>query len=147
MLRKIVCFAFVGVMGFLVDYGIVVGIVSGLGGSPYIARFFSFMGAVATTCLLNSKLTFREQKAKYSGLQGFFVYTGLMLFGLACNYAVYALLLHFVFATPTPLTLLFAVACGSLAGMCVNFTLCHFWFFADKSSPEKYRVNDGMSTE
>jgi len=137
MIRKILCFAFVGVCGFLVDYGIVLLIVSGLGGSPYIARFFSFMGAVATTCLLNSKLTFREQKAKYCGVYGFLVYTALMLFGLACNYTAYALLLFFAFpAPPTPLTLLSAVACGSLAGMCINFTLCHFWFFADQPLPK-----------
>jgi len=133
MIRKIICFAFVGICGFLVDYGIVLLIVSGLGDSPYLARFFSFLGAVATTCLLNSKLTFREQKAKYRGTCGFLVYSGLMLFGLACNYMVYALLLYFVFpASPTPFMLLAAVACGSLAGMFVNFASCHFWFFADQ---------------
>ncbi|MCL2622901.1 MAG: GtrA family protein [Planctomycetaceae bacterium] len=133
MIRKIFCFAFVGVCGFLVDCGIVLLIVSGFGGSPYYARFFSFVGAVATTCLLNSKLTFREQKPKYNGACGFLIYTGLMLFGLACNYTAYALLLYFVFPeSPTALALLAAVACGSLAGMFVNFTSCHFWFFADQ---------------
>ena len=137
MIQKIVCFAFVGVCGFLVDYGIVLLIVAGLGGSPYIARFFSFLGAVATTCLLNSKLTFRKQKARYQGVPGFLIYTGLMLFGLAWNYTAYALLLYFVFpASPTPLALLAAVACGSLAGMTVNFASCHFWFFAGQVVPE-----------
>ncbi len=137
MTRKIACFAFVGVCGFLVDYAVVLLIVSGFGGSPYLARFFSFMAAVATTCLLNSKLTFREQKAKYSGVHGFLVYTGLMLFGLVCNYAAYALLLRFVFPSPpTAFALLLAVACGSLAGMFVNFALCHFWFFTAKTVSE-----------
>lgn len=132
MIRKIFCFAFVGVCGFLVDYGIVLLIVSVFGGSPYFARFFSFMGAVATTCMLNSKLTFRKQKARYHGVYGFLVYTGLMLFGLACNYTAYASLLYFILTSPTPFALLAAVACGSLAGMFVNFASCHFWFFADR---------------
>lgn len=137
MIRKLACFAFVGVCGFLVDYGIVLLIVSGLGGSPYTARFFSFTGAVATTCILNSKLTFRENKAKYSGIRGFVVYAGLMLFGLACNYTAYALLLRFIFpAPPTPLMLLPAVACGSVAGMFVNFASCHFWFFSSRTASE-----------
>lgn len=138
MTRKLACFAFVGVCGFLVDYGIVLLIVSGFGGSPYIARFFSFLGAVTTTCVLNSKLTFRENKAKYSGVRGFAVYTGLMLFGLACNYTAYALLLRFVFPVPpTSLMLLLAVACGSVAGMFVNFASCHFWFFSSQTAPKK----------
>ena len=131
MIRKIVCFAFVGGCGFLVDYGTVLLIVTGFGGSPYVARLFSFMGAVATTCLLNSKWTFREQKARYHGVPGFLVYAGLMLFGLIWNYVAYVLLLHFILPVPpTPFALLAAVAGGSLAGMTVNFASCDFWFFA-----------------
>ena len=138
MIKKILCFGFVGLCGFLVDYGIVVLIVTGMHGSPYIARIFSFLGAVATTCLLNSKLTFRKQKARYAGLRGFLVYAGLMLFGLGYNYTAYALLLHFVFPfPPTPGMLLLAVACGSLAGMCINFMLCHCWFFASNPVTER----------
>ena len=136
MIRKILCFAFVGICGFFVDYGVVLLIVFGFGGSPYLARVFSFLCAVATTCWLNSNLTFREQQAKYRGVHGFMIYAGLMLFCLACNYTVYALLLYFVLPTsPTALAILFAVACGSLAGMFVNFASCHFWFFAGQPFP------------
>lgn len=134
LISKLLIFALVGAAGFLVDYGIVAAIVLGLKGSPYIARFFSFLGAVATTGVLNKRFTFSDKRPRYPGGKGFAVYAALMLVGLCCNYLAYSVLL-LVVLSKIPLTswiLLLAVACGSASGMGVNFLLCHLWFFSEK---------------
>ncbi|MDL2322108.1 GtrA family protein [Desulfosarcina sp. OttesenSCG-928-B08] len=134
LVAKLLMFSIVGAAGFLADYGVVTIIVLGMDGSPYLARFFSFLGAVTVTCILNKRFTFSDKKAKYEGIKGVVVYGGLMVVGLCCNYLTYSLLLFFVLSKfpLSPLSLLFAVACGSASGMVVNFLLCHLWFFRGK---------------
>ncbi len=95
--------------------------------SPYLSRFFSFLAAVLTTYTFNKKITFSTRIERGARTPGLLSYTGAMLLGLCGNYAIYVAVLHIVL--PSSIGLLFAVGAGSLAGMGINFLLCHMVLF------------------
>jgi len=130
VVRELVLFGLVGVIGFLVDSGILYLLKSSLG--LYYGRLFSFISAVLTTWILNRHLTFSKRASGLSLFNEFFRYFGLMLGGGIVNYASYALLVYFVeFVARQPV---WGVAVGSCAGMIVNYLLARFFIFRGRTT-------------
>ncbi|HVZ03049.1 MAG TPA: GtrA family protein [Dongiaceae bacterium] len=113
-------FGLVGVAGFLVDAGVLRGLIS-IGFGLYSGRIVSFLAAATATWLLNRSFTFRRDApsafghpaAEWAG------YLSLMVLGGLVNYGTYSLAVNgseTVHRYPE-----IGVALGSLAGMAINF--------------------------
>jgi len=123
-------FAGAGVLGYLVDAGVLLLATPELG--PYNGRLLSFGCAVATTWLINRSLTFRRERGSKALHREFARYLLVCLGGGAVNLACYSLLVYLLDLDRVWLPL--AVAVGSLAGMAANFTLSkRFVFTAGRS--------------
>lgn len=113
-------FGLVGVVGFLVDAGLL-RLLLNAGFGYYGGRVISFLAAATTTWILNRSFTFRRDapSAFAHPATEWLSYLGLMLIGGAANYGAYALAIsssETVRAHPE-----LGVALGSLAGMAINF--------------------------
>lgn len=119
LLRQFGAFGVVGVIGFVVDVG-VVWLCLRLGGlDPYAARAVSFLVAATTTWALNRAFTFRGARPEAAHRQ-WAKFLAANAMGGVVNYGVYAALVGgvaFFAAVPEA-----AVAVGSLSGMGFNFT-------------------------
>lgn len=120
-------FATVGVAGFVVDAGVLYGLMA-LGAGAYGARLASFFCAASATWLLNRLFTFKTRRRGQSIWREWLGYLAVALTGGAANYLAYAAI---VAALPAQrLAPLAGVALGSLAGMAFNFTLSRRYVFA-----------------
>jgi putative flippase GtrA len=127
--KQVAQFALSGVIGYLVDAGVLVLLAPEFG--AYVGRLISFLAAVATTWLINRSLTFRHQRKNGPLHREFALYAATALGGGAVNLACYSILVY-AFQPPVPFLPL-AVAVGSLAGMAANFWLSRrFVFNADR---------------
>lgn len=112
-LKSFLSFAGVGVVGFLVDAGLLQTITTYSTISPILARLPSFLSAATVTWLLNGRFTFGapaiswKSWAKYISVNGF---------GFALNYLIYTALILFADAHP-----LIAVAVASIIALAVNY--------------------------
>lgn len=118
-------FSAVGVVGFLVDTGVLyLGLAAGLG--PYVGRVLSYVCASTSTWLLNRRFTFHARKSKrWAREWGKFFVTNAA--GGLSNYLVYAALVASV-----PLVARFpviGVAAGSILGLVINFNMSRFVVF------------------
>ncbi len=124
-MKQLAHFAFAGVIGFLVDAGVLLIVSPWLG--PYGGRLLSFAAAVLATWFLNRSLTFRHQRSGKPVHHELARYALTTLGGGAVNFSCYSLLVYvFDFSS---LLLPIAVAVGSLAGMTVNFWLSRTFVF------------------
>lgn len=111
-------FGIVGVIGFLVDTGVLYFCIHVLDLGPYVGRVISFLAAVTTTWICNRLFTFRGQGAgsiHQQWVKFLLVCTG----GFVLNYGTYAALIAtqpVVHDHPV-----LGVAAGSIAGMFFNF--------------------------
>ncbi|MGA9575242.1 MAG: GtrA family protein [Lysobacterales bacterium] len=125
VVRELVLFGLAGVIGFVVDAGVLYLLKPMLG--LYFGRLVSFICAVLTTWIINRQLTFNQRASGLTLKREFSRYLGLMLGGGVVNYMVYALLVYFVeFVARQPV---WGVAAGSCAGMLVNYLLARFFIF------------------
>lgn len=111
-------FGIVGATGYVVDAGLLRVELEWLGLGYYDGRVLSFLAAACTTYLLNRVWTFRHAPRVHAHRQAP-LWVALMTVGFVVNYGTFALCLKL-----DPIFLRFpelAVACGSLAGMGVNF--------------------------
>jgi putative flippase GtrA len=115
-------FGIVGVIGFVVDGGVLEGMVHGFGSDPYSARALSFLAAASSTWLLNRRLTFSRSDRASVGEWGLYVL--LMMIGALLNLGVYAAVV-WRFGSSEEL-LLIALAAGTGAGMVVNFSSARY---------------------
>lgn len=116
--RELVFFGIAGVLGYLVDVTLTT-LLHPLAG-PYIARIPSFIGAATVTWLFNRTFTFAHAEKRHQSIwKEYLHYLGLMVFGLATNYAAYAISITFIGNNKYAIPL--CVAIGSLAGMVVNY--------------------------
>jgi putative flippase GtrA len=118
--RQFLRFGSVGIAGFLVDAGVLRGLVE-LGLGVYTGRVISFLAAATTTWVLNRSFTFRRDAASAFAHPAaeWASYLGLMAVGGLVNYGIYSmavLLSPTIHAYPE-----IGVALGSLAGMLINF--------------------------
>jgi len=124
MTRQFLRFAVVGTIGFVVDAGVLLYVLSQEIGF-YSARAVSFLCAVTCTWLLNRGFTFRDRNAGRLGQWAHFASVNLV--GGLINYGIYAMLVwQLAFVQTWPVL---GVAAGSIAGMFVNFTLSRRYVF------------------
>ena len=125
-MRQFALFCIAGVIGFLVDAGVVQAMVTLGGFDPYLSRVVSFLCAMTATWLFNRRYTFvssREESVAKEWLRYFVA----MLGGFAVNYGVYAAL---VYAFPVVRVWpVLGVAAGSVAGLIVNYVSSRYWVF------------------
>ena len=119
-------FGVVGTVGFLVDTGVLYGMLA-LGAGLYLGRAISYVTAATTTWALNRAWTFRGRGSGPVHRQ-WALFVAVNLVGFALNYGTYAVLVTFV-----PLVAahpILGVAAGSIAGMFTNFALSRRLVFA-----------------
>lgn len=124
--KQILLFAISGVLGFVVDAGIVQILVREFACNPYGARVVSFLAAATTTWAFNRHYTF-SGRGNGSKRRQLLRYLIAMAFGFALNYGAYAVCLALwplVHAWPV-----IGVAVGSSAGAVVNFLSSKYWIF------------------
>lgn len=126
LIAQLFRFGLVGVVGFLVDTGVLY-LLMGLGGmSPYTGRVFSYLVAATVTWLLHRVYTFPDAAPQRMRRQWalFVVLNGV---GALLNYGTYAALV-----ATTPLVAAYpalGVAVGSVIAMCFNYTANRFAIF------------------
>jgi putative flippase GtrA len=118
-------FALIGVVGFLVDAGILTLALS-LGADFYTGRVFSFVCAVTATWYMNRIYTFASQDPRR--LREWWRFVSVNAVGALINFTIYALLVSMIglFAS-YPVA---AVGAGSVAGLLWNFIMSHQLVFA-----------------
>ena len=126
IVRQALSFAGVGVLGFLVDAGVLMAGRSLLGLDLYSARAVSFLAAVTATWALNRAFTFK-QHASASMLKEWARFCAANAVGGAVNLGVYVWLVNFVGVVHNFPVL--GVGAGSLSGLAVNFTLSRLFVF------------------
>jgi putative flippase GtrA len=131
-LRRLAIFSLVGVVGFIVDAGVLQLLVLGLAWDRYSGRLISFLFAATATWLLNRRYTFRGPRKHSLGVE-WARYILAMSGGFACNFAAYSALVYFFNVDRQWLIL--AVAAGSVAGLGVNYTASHYWVYRHQRRP------------
>ena len=126
-------FCISGTIGFMVDVALLYTFTALVGW--YSARILSFMSAATITWLFNRLITFRtvteiRRNQGNSVSREFVTYLFSVSGGAALNYAVYATIVH---KWNSPLAPLAGVACGSIAGMGLNFISARYMVFRKKS--------------
>jgi putative flippase GtrA len=117
LLRQLLAFGVVGVIGFAVDAGILT-LARRLGAGLIIGRVVSYLAAATCTWALNRRFTF-VSRADQSPMREWLLFMFSQLAGAAVNLGLYAWLVStsaLVAGQPV-----IGVAAGSLAGMLVNF--------------------------
>jgi putative flippase GtrA len=126
-------FLVVGGIGFIVDALILMTLIHLLDMNPYLARVFSFSGAVTVTWLLNRIWTFSRTMTVKKGSE-YTRYIMVQTCGWLINFSVYAFCL-----TISTIMIAFpvlALAVGSLTAATFNFLGArHFVFTGNKQTP------------
>lgn len=91
--REILLFAVGGIIGLIIDGGIVQLLVVAVGWNPYLARVFSFLIAATFTWWWSRRYTFAARQSDRSAHAEWLHWMGLMSIGAVINYGVYVLLL------------------------------------------------------
>ncbi len=136
-LRVFATFCIGGVIGFIVDAGVLQLLVTGLAWDRYSSRLISFLTAATMTWLFNRTFTFHGPR-RHSLLGEWARYVFAMSGGFACNFAVYSALVYFFNLDRQWLVL--AVAAGSIAGLGINYTASRYWVYrhpAHAAEPSK----------
>jgi len=116
---RLLKFAAVGAVGFVVDAGVLVMLVHWTGVAPLPGRIASFVTAASVTYLLNKRFTFRVMDN--FGVDRWLIYVGATAVGAGINVGIY----HWWVQRhgDATLHLVLGTAIGSLAAMCVNFLI------------------------
>ncbi|UXI69754.1 GtrA family protein [Tahibacter amnicola] len=125
-MRQFLLFCIGGVIGFVVDAGVLRVLVGGFGWDAYLARLLSFLCAATATWLYNRNHTFRQER-NYGLLGEWARYLFAMCGGFVVNYGIYAFLYY-----ASPLVRLYpelGVAAGSIGGLAVNFATSRWWIY------------------
>lgn len=125
--REIGLFAAGGVLGLLVDAGVVQLLVGARQWNPYLARVVSFLLAATLTWWWNRRYTFAARRSMRAAHAEWLHWLCLMSFGACINYGVYALLLmRFAGLHRWPAL---AAAAGSAVAALVNFATARGMLF------------------
>jgi putative flippase GtrA len=125
-------FVVVGGIGFVVDAAILTTLIHILEVDPYLARVFSFSGAVTVTWLLNRIWTFSRTMTARKGSE-YTRYIMVQTCGWAINFCVYALCITISsFMNSWPIL---ALAAGSITAATFNFLGArHFVFTGNRAA-------------
>lgn len=125
-MKQLALFCLGGVVGFIVDAGVLQLLVVGLAWDRYSGRLISFLCAATATWIFNRHYTFRGPR-RHSLFGEWARYVFAMSGGFACNYTAYWVLVYFFnFDGPW---LILAVGAGSVAGLGVNYLASRHWVF------------------
>ena len=124
LLRRLLSFGIAGVIGFVVDAGLLYLLAPHVGW--YAGRVLSFWGAATATWLINRRFTFADGARRLPLWHEYLRYLAAMLGGALVNYAAYVAVLH---ALQGPAAPLLGVAAGSIAGMGVNYLSARYLVF------------------
>jgi putative flippase GtrA len=134
-IRAFTLFGMVGVVGFIVDAGVLyLGIHRG-GLNPYEARALSVLAGITTTRTLNRSITFRGRCRGHGPLREYLHYLSVNALGGALNYSVYSLTVWLL--PPTTWAPLAALICGSGCGWVVNYAMSHRFVFSKQRTGGK----------
>ena len=127
--RQLVLFSVGGVIGFIVDAGILQLLVGLFAWDRFSGRLISFLCAATATWIFNRHYTFRGSRP-HSLWGEWLRYILAMSGGFACNFTAYtALVLWFDIDRQW---LILAVGAGSIAGLWVNFIASRYWVYRKK---------------
>lgn len=131
--RELLLFAISGVLGFVVDAGIVQALVSLLDANPYAARVLSFLCAATATWAFNRHYTFAGKRRYTNRRAELTRYLVAMAGGFVLNYSTYVIVLWLLpLAHEWPVI---GVAAGSAAGAVLNYLSSKFWIFRADDRP------------
>jgi putative flippase GtrA len=131
-MRQLAMFCIGGVIGFIVDAGVLQLLVLGLAWDRYSGRLISFLCAATATWIFNRHYTFRGPRRHSLGGE-WARYILAMSGGFACNFSAYSALVYFFDIDRQWLVL--AVAAGSVAGLGVNFMASRYWVYRHPAHP------------
>lgn len=126
--RHIALFAVGGVLGLLVDAGVVQALAGPGHWNVYVARMVSFLLAATFTWWWNRRYTFNDRPSGRVAHAEWLRWMALMSVGAAVNYGVYVLVLHLfpvLYRWPA-----IAAAAGSATAAVVNFSAARGVLFA-----------------
>jgi putative flippase GtrA len=115
----------VGVVGYIVDAGILLLLVQLASLQPLPARIWSFVIAASVTFVFNQRFTFRMQES--FSVQRWSFYLAATAFGAAINVGLYHAWIQRTDTTPSNLML--GTAVGSLVAMTVNYAVSSLLVF------------------
>jgi putative flippase GtrA len=125
--RQLANFLVAGVMGFLVDTGVLYWMLW-LGLGYFAGRAVSFLCAVWTTWQINRRYTFASASSRDQSIWAeWWRYLVAMSIGGGVNYAAYCTVIALLH--PSPWLPTFGVAAGSVTGLFVNFVTAKWWVF------------------
>ena len=125
-LRVFLTFCIGGVIGFIVDAGVLQLLVTGLAWDRYSGRLISFLTAATMTWLFNRTFTFQGPR-RHTLIGEWARYILAMSGGFACSFAAYSAFAYFFNLDRQWLIL--AVGAGSIAGLGVNFMASRYWVY------------------
>ena len=125
-MRSFWLFCIGGVIGFVVDAGVLQILVSGFAWDRFSARLISFLCAVTATWIFNRTYTFRGRQ-RHSLFGEWARYLLAMSGGFVFNFAAYSGLVLAFDLNRQWLPL--AVAAGSVAGLGVNYLASRYWIY------------------
>ena len=125
-------FVVVGGIGFVVDAAILSTLIHGFDIGPYVARFFSFAGAVTVTWLLNRVWTFSRKMTDHKSSE-YTRYIFVQTCGWVINFGVYATCIASSSAMRSLPVL--ALAVGSIVAATFNFLGARHFVFTGKAEP------------
>jgi putative flippase GtrA len=135
MRRELARFLVAGVLGFVVDTGVLY-LMLWLGLGYFAGRAVSFLCAVWTTWQFNRRYTFASSRQE-SVWAEWWRYLTAMSAGGGVNYAAYCGVVSSLH--PAPWLPVLAVAGGSIAGLVVNFATAKWWVFRrTRSATDKH---------
>jgi putative flippase GtrA len=125
-------FVVVGGIGFVVDAAILTTLIHIVGVDPYLARVFSFTGAVTVTWLLNRIWTFSRTMTARKGSE-YTRYIMVQTCGWGINFSVYAICI--TVSELMNMWPILALAVGSITAATFNFLGArHFVFTGNQST-------------
>jgi putative flippase GtrA len=125
MRQQVIRFVIAGVVGFVVDAGILyLALAVGLG--YFAGRAVSFLCAVWATWQINRRYTFTSGRSESVWVE-WWRYLAAMSVGGVVNYGAYSATI--LTLKGLPFLPIIGVAVGSLAGMVVNFASAKLWVF------------------
>jgi putative flippase GtrA len=137
-LRTLVWYGITGVLGFLVDAGVLHLMVSGWNTNLFLARGCSFTSAATTTWMINRILTFSPtHRQPRQLLAEWAAYFAASLGGGCLNYLVFAIAVRVspsLHQIPS-----IAVALGTLAGTTFNFLMYAQYVFPHRAGASRLR--------
>lgn len=132
--RPLLRFGLVGVIGFLIDAGILHELVFVCKVNLFISRVISFLCAASATWMANRTITFTASaKSRRDLVAEWSKYLVASVAGGAVNYIAFAISVEL--SATIKSTPVIGVGIGSIAGLCVNFALYSGFVFLEPSRP------------